>query len=272
MPPTKPTTKPVLQPGKVNLPLPTVKTTAPRRFTSFVYGYSGAGKSYMLRSLLSDSALFPALVLVCDSGHATYIDLSNDDTFQIVETPTIENVIEIINWLGTNSHPFKTLAIDNVTELHRTALNEAASRRVNDKGRGTTYRLEQSDYGEARNQILSSLATVAMQMPRLNFITTALAYDVADEMTGLSYVQPNLAGKLATEIPGFFDICGYLYTKSPTASERRQAEREGKKLQSHRILVTAQTQTIVQARNRGGKLNEQVIDPTWPKIYKLFTS
>lgn len=261
----------ILQPGKVALPLPPLKSAQPTRFTAFIYGYSGAGKSFMLRSLLENPNLFPALVLVCDAGHATYQDLIDDDHLTVIETPGIDQIDTMIEWLLKNPHPYKTVCIDNLTELHRSALQSAAKDRVARTSRGTSIVMEQADYGIARTQVLNLLSTAAMRMPKVNFVVTALAGDLADEVSGLTHVVPALAGKLGTEVPGFFDIVGYLYTKTPTAAERREAERKGTKAQSSRILVTSQTSTVLQARNRGGKLGTEVVDPTFPKIYSMFT-
>lgn len=269
--PGAPPARNVIQPGKVNLPLPTVKAAVPTRFSAFIYGYSGSGKSYMLRSLVEDPALNPALVLVCDSGHATYQDLIDEDKFFVAETPNIDDVITMTDWLLKQKNVFRTVVIDNATELHRSALMAAARNRVATTGRGTISTLEQSDYGVARLQILNIMSTLAMRLPNVNIVVTALAADYNDEMMGLQQIVPNLGGKLAAEVPGFFDIVGYLWTKTPTANERREAEKAGKKLTPVRMLTTNQTNTVIQARNRGGKLGTEVVDPTFPRIYSLFT-
>lgn len=274
---TTPTAKPasparsVIQPGKINLPLPTVKAVTPVRFTALVYGFSGSGKSYMVRSLMEHPNLNPALVMVCDAGHATYQDLIDDEKFFVAETPNVPDVVTMVDWLLKQKNTFKTVVIDNLTELHRSALLAAAKERVNKSGRGTDYVLEQADYGVARLQILNILSSITMRLPQTNIIVTAAASEREDEMLGLAQISPNMSGKLSSEVPGFFDVVGYLWTKTPTAAERREADRAGKKLTPVRVLTTNQTSTITQARNRSGKLGLEMVDPTYPKIYEAFT-
>ena len=262
----------VLRPNKPNthLPLPSLQTTAPTKMTAFIYGFSGAGKSFLLRSLVESELLYPALILVCDAGHATYIDLADNEKLTVVPTPGLGAVQKMTQWLLTNKHPYKTVAIDNVSEAYRTSLLDMARKRVAEKGRGELYALEQADYGYARNQFHGVISDFAMTFPG-NVIATALAVEMGDEMSGLTYIEPNLAGKLNAEVPGFFDLVGFLSMKTPSAAERREAAKLNKpEPKSQRILRVAQSSTVRQARNRGDKFPDEIVSPNLARMFKTF--
>jgi len=241
------------------------------RVSAFIYGFPGAGKTYLARTLLGDENLFPALIVVCDAGDMTIRDLINDETF-VVAPGTFENLTAIFAELsGKNGGGFKSVFIDNLSELHRTALLDRARISSENKSR-SEYEFTQNDYGVARNQILAVVSAFATKLPDINVFATALAMPTIDEQTGRSTVLPDLAGKLSVEVPGYFDLVAYLDVEAPKASEVRRAEKAGEPLPKlERVLVVNQTSSTPIARNRGGTFTADIHNPCLDDIHRIMT-
>lgn len=259
-------------------PFETLEPKVVGRITAFIYGAPGSGKTFLLRSVVDEPRMLPALLLVCDQGQASIIDLVDNKklfAMPISETPTkstLTQLEEVVNWLGDNPSKFKTLLVDNVTELHRNFLMAQAKGRVTAaSSTKSIYEVTQNDYGVARNQFLVLISAITLKLPALNVVVTALASMKTDDVTGTTYVMPHINGKLADEVPGYFDVVGFLSRKGPTAMERRAAAAAGTVTKDLMMLQVAQTSTVIQARNRGNKLgSEPLINPTLSQIYRAY--
>lgn len=241
------------------------------RISAFIYGISGAGKTFLARSLLGHPDLYPALVVVCDNGELSITDLIGPDFGVIRGTfATLEDVFEILS--AKPPSKYRSLFIDNISQLQQNALS-ARSEAGQSAGRAA-YELTQQDYGIARNQlnwVIGAFAT-RPEVEKINLFVTALAQTELDEATGARLTVPALAGKTQGEIPALFDVVGYLERKTPKASEMRKAELAGKTLAPWRELTVNQTSSVLFARNRGNLLGEDVVrNPTLPELYKRMT-
>lgn len=238
-----------------------------KRFSAFIYGLTGAGKTYLARTAL-DSPLAPILVCSCDAGHLTLKDVLGET---LVVTP-IENVTDftaIGKYLSSSANIFNTVMIDNLSELHRVTLLARAAANSQGKTRDA-FTLTQQDYGEARNQMLSLVSQFVLGLPKMNVIATALAVKAQGEDS--STIEVSLGGKLAYELPSFFDVVGYL-SKVPHDVRMIKQLRDAKQPipPESRVLQVESTNVISQARNRGGYLPDKIVNPSLAEIYKLLT-
>lgn len=243
------------------------KITSPNvpRVTMLIYGLSGSGKSYMIRSIKDDPRLLPAIILVCDEGYATIVDLVDEENFHIYTAPQLDNLLENMQILASSTPYYRTICIDNITVAHYNALLASARERHATRGRGDPAVLEQSDYGNARNKLLSTVGTVMYEpkFANVNIIVTAQASATVEENTGVRTFDIGSPGKVATELPGFFDVVGYLYNESPSAAQIRAAKAANEPPpQPKRLLQVEQTSSILVARNRGGFLPGTIVDPS----------
>lgn len=250
-----------------------VRPAALDRVTALIYGLSGSGKTFLLRGLVESSLLYPALILSCDEGHASLVDLVDDEKMLLFSTPRVEDIEKLVDSLLTQTPYFRTIAIDNISILHLNALYKAAEDRVARSGRGTSVVFEQADYGIARTSILTMISGLLYQpaLANVNIIVTAQAASIVDDATGVRTVDINHPGKVAVELPGYFDIVGYLYNESPSATEIRAAKANNQPPpESRRILQMSQTSTVLVGRNRGNKLGESVTNPNLGKLLPFY--
>lgn len=266
----KPTTnrKPALTPQS---PFPFETVTQQKlvqRVTGFIYGASGAGKTFMIRSAVENPDMYPVLVCSCDSGELTLKDLIDNEKLVVAQTG-LDDLSRILSFVSGPKNTFKTIVIDNLTELHRRALMTRSTMRVESGKAASIGELTMQDYGIARTQLLSVVSNYALNLKGINVFFTALSHTVVDELSGAVSYEPDLAGRLSGEVPGYCDVVGFLTVKTPSASDLRKAERAGKTLRSTRVLVTNQTRQVPIARNRGGKLGDEMVNPTLPKIRSL---
>ena len=260
--------------GGLNFPLPKIESVTPTRFTAYIYGFSGAGKTYMLREV-AKPPLSPALIMVCDEGQASFQDLITEDKITAVATTDLTAISDIFNWLvriqEAGKLHYKTIVIDNISELHRDTLRWHAENRASGNSGKSDFEHTQSDYGNARTQIMSVVASFVKTFREVNFIVTSTASRTQDAITGMTYIDPGLPGKLSQEIPGFFDLVGFLEMRQPHPSEVRKAKASNITLSPSRVLVVDQTNTISSARCRGGVFTGEVINPSFTDFHSKFT-
>lgn len=262
-----------------NIPKTTVDTGLPfrvvshvnplSRYTAFIYGFAGSGKTYLARTLLN-TPMAPVLVCSCDEGHLTLRDVMGE---QLVVTPTtsIVDFNAIYDYLLHKRHPFKTVFIDNITELYRNALMDRASANAEGKANRSYYTLTQQDYGEARLQLLALISDFCLELKGLNIIITALANRVTSQSD--SSIDISLAGKVAYEIPAYADIVGYLSKEQHPTKLVREWMAAGKPIPpERRVLQVDSTANIPAARNRGGYFKESIYNPSLYEIFKVVTS
>jgi len=264
----KPKPKPkrgVVKPvNKVQPFTPITFNASMERITAFIYGSSGSGKTYMLRTLENIPQLYPALIIVCDQGH---LSLKGIDQGKItLTTATTYQELNDIYEYALTAQEYKTVVLDNISELHRRFLIDKAKERNKGKGNTDLFGLVENDYGNARSKIMDVLAGYALNLPQ-NVIVNALSHEYIDNDTERRYIKPKLFGQVAEEAPGLFDLVGYLTIYNPTAKEKREAQRLKKEIKPERQLYTQETSKIKEARIRGNVLPPVISNPTWDLIY-----
>lgn len=271
-PPKQPVvSKPPMQEA---LPFRTVKSVGITRFSIFVYGFSGAGKTPLIGTATDDPKNFlPAVVMVCDNGEASIEHLSSNN-FLIVPVDGMKTITDVYHYVKAHKE-IKMVAIDNVTELHRRTMNWHVknSRAEREQKSLSEFEYSRSEYGKTRTQVLSILNefnALNATGHQMHLVVTALAASITDETSLQTSIVPNLPGKLEAEAPSFFDVVGFLREVAPTGVALRNARKDGAELETYRELIVSQTTTLPYARNRRGRLGNVVVNPTLPTLFNTF--
>lgn len=210
--------------------------------TMLVYGDPGVGKTFFAGTADDDGTTSPVLLVDVERGSAT---LAHRDLqmVRIVEVAQMEKLYDI---LTTRAHPFKTIIIDNLTDLH--ALYRVDVERKHGKGGLPT----QQTWGLAADALMAQVR-LYRNLP-INVVFTAWATDKETE-DGKVKTIPDLAGKLIHRVPGYVDITGYLFKRSDAEGNATRYLR----VDGHQKLV---------AKNRY-TLPPIIENATFPKVLEL---
>lgn len=191
-----------------------------RALSVLVHGHSKVGKTTfaatapyprLLLDVESASRFLPVVRTVWDpnTGPPPVADGTWDTC--VVYVRDYDTVLKVYQWLQVGQHQFRSLVLDSISEL-QVRLKERIA------GRG---QLQTQQWGE----VLTALAGLMRDFRDLTMhATNPLEAVVLTAMTQNKdgIYKPYLQGQLATVIPYFFDITGYLYvdqvvTEDPTA-------------------------------------------------------
>jgi hypothetical protein len=189
-----------------------------------VHGIAGSGKTVMCAT-----AGVPTLIISAESGLLSIKDAP--DYIQTTQIKTMDDLIEVHDYLATTDHPFEWIALDSISEMGEVVL--AAEKAVNKDARAA--------YGE----LITSMTDIIKKFRDLplNVIMTAKQKRYTDQDTNRTHYGPDLPGQnLANSLP-------YLYDE--VFALRVEKNDEGK------IYRTVQTGPDIQyiAKDRSGKLD-----------------
>lgn len=188
-----------------------------------VHGPAGSGKTVMCATSGQ-----PTLIISAESGLLSIREAP--DYIQTTQIKTLDDLIEVYEYLKSGDHKFKWIALDSISEMGEVVL---AEEKENNKD-------ARAAYGEliiAMNDIIKKFRDLP-----LNVIMTAKQKRYVDEDTNRTHYGPDLPGKnLANGIP-------YLYDE--VFALRVEKDDEGK------IYRTVQTGPDIQyiAKDRSGRL------------------
>jgi AAA domain len=176
---------------------------------ALIFGPYGSGKTHFLGTAQLDERTAPALYMDFEGGGQTLSGLDID----VVSIHSWDDFNEVYAELVKGTE-YKTLLLDSLSETHIFALMEilaeVSSSRDPDK-------LEIQDYGKASIQ-MRRLIRAFRDLP-YHFIATS--QDKTDREARVGNVKkPALAGQMADEAPGLFDICGYLTIATETLPDK----------------------------------------------------
>jgi hypothetical protein len=194
-----------------------------RSLTMLMHGMSGAGKS-----TLATSAPKPLLYLDVEMASRflrgrkikwnplTEAPPEADGTWDICVV-TLDEFIKAqkaYEYLKSGRHPFKSVVVDSISELQSKAVE-------NIKGR---QQLQTQDWGK----LLSVMSFFCRDLRDLagtdDKIEAVVITAMSRDYDGI--VKPYLQGQIASQVPYWFDITGYLYVQQvadPATGELRDA-------------------------------------------------
>lgn len=228
-----------------------------------IYGEPGAGKTYFLGTAMDIENFFPILILDAEGGTLTLRDRPGVD---VKPVRTIEDIENIHNSLykdyDTGDGYYKTVGIDSLNEIQSMDLKTVALQEYNTKPDKLDKDVpSQRAWGKSRNR-MSRIIRAYRDLP-CHTICTALLNSEFDENTGITSVYPAFPGKMRGEVPGYFDIVGYL-----RAEEQKI---DAKTTVIKRFLQTDKSRRVV-AKDRTSSLGGILEEPTLPMIWNLINA
>lgn len=215
-----------------------------------LYGAPGAGKTHLAGTAQDHKMTSPIILLDVEGGTLTLRKRSDIDVIQVRSTKQVAEIHKSL--YEENNGYYKTVVIDSLTELQkldmRDIMRDVVQKRP-DLDEDVPSMREWGKSGEHIRRIVRAFRDLPM-----NTIFTALVQNQQDEVGTVSF-QPSLPGKLRTEVPGFLDIVGYLYT-----------EPNGDSLD--RVLQFASTKKVV-AKDRTSALGDRIENPTIPLMWDM---
>lgn len=224
-----------------------------------IYGYPGSGKTMLAGSADLHPEMRPVLLLDYEAGRKPITE----------NYPDVE-VIDIVSWSQMQSvyadlynnecYGFKTIIIDTLSELQSLAMGETMAKVVNADGDRDPNVPSQREYLINLGQ-LSKMVRAFRNLP-CNFICCIHAQDDKDQKTGKIQKKPELSGKFALRVAGFFSVVLYTYV---TETE------EGPQF----VALSQQTNNVI-AKDRSGHLPQIIgLEPNEPLnmkfIYQTYT-
>ena len=177
-----------------------------------IHAPSGYGKTSFIASACEDKRTQPILVLDCDAGSQLRFLAKDPTTYTIKEVKSIDDISFVFNYLMQGNHPYKSVAIDNLTSLQKMGLFEFANGVVpkfqDTKNWKNTKLVEWTHWGQSLNQMCSILN--AFRDLKMHSFFTSLSQRTVDEISKKTIVTVKLPGQQSDEIPGIPDIVGYI--------------------------------------------------------------
>lgn len=216
-----------------------------------VYGDPGVGKTSLAATAQDNEETSPVLFLDVEGGTTTIRKRSDIDVKRV---QSIQDVVEVHQLLREdNDGYYKTCIIDSLSELQkldmRDIMRELVQRRP-DMDPDVPSQREWGKSGEHIRRIVRAYRDLPMHT-----IFTALVNIDKDENGVVTY-EPLLPGKLKKEIPGFFDIVGYM----SAVHENDEIVRRIQFVQTKRVKAKDRTDSL------GDKVDFPTIPLLWQKI------
>lgn len=178
-----------------------------KTLTVLAQGDSGAGKSW-----LADSAPKPLLLLDAEGRsehtpsrkitwdpHEPPPEASPDWDTAVVNILTYQDLDLPIQWLQSGKHPFRSVAVDSVTELQARLIDKLVG----------LMQMDQQDWGEALRTLEGDVRKFRdLRKNPVRPIEALIMLTGAAERNGKQ--RPMLQGQLASKLAYHFDVVGYL--------------------------------------------------------------
>lgn len=162
-------------------------------------------------------------------------------------------MVRAFEWLNSGQHPFISVVVDSVSEIQK---------RLKDSLRTLDEQMDQRKWG----QVLDHMEWLVRGLRDLTeHPTKPLQAVILTSMTTQrdGKWRPYVQGQLATTMPYFLDVIGYMFVQEIPSEDPTQP---GKKIR--RLLVTPHPQFEAGERVQG-RLGDVVDEPTVPKMLDM---
>lgn len=222
-----------------------------------VYGEPGAGKTYLAATAQDHEDTRPILFLDIEGGTTTIRKRKDVDVIQVRTMEQVESIYAELRKEGSDLY-YNTVVLDSATELQKLDMRTVMREQFNKKPDTTDiYVPSQREWGKSGERMRITIRGYK-DLPCNTIVTCMVAQD-KDDSTGITSYFPSLPGKLRSEIPGFFDVVGYLSSKTT---------KNGNQEEIVRTLQTARTRRVI-AKDRTGDLGNLIENPSIPLMWAL---
>lgn len=270
------------------LPVQSIGDVTSAAGTFLIYGDFGIGKTPLAASAVEVPELAPVLFLDFEHGMRSARRYSSDPRIRVIElgdqpdtnykgtatpkgmvmlkTPSIKSYAwnqaqAVYDDLYTNCRGYKTVVIDTLSEAYQLGMGLLMNGVVDN----ADNKMEDTEVPSPREYgiMLKRTRTLVRGFKQLGINVICLAHAKEDQLkNGKKVLRPNFPGKVAVELPVFFDYVFYF--------DIVQAEVNGKVTQIRR-LQTKKTEDVA-ARSREDvdtKLPKFITDPSMLKIHNM---
>lgn len=188
-----------------------------------IYGDSGAGKTLLSAGAAFVAEMSPILFIDVEGGTHTISHFEDTADIDIVPDPSDERTLrwtdlqKIYDALYQGQHSYKTVVIDSLTEMQKLSMSSTlgAGNKAEIDAIGNLP--EYKDW-HINTESMRRMVRAFRDLP-INTIFTALADEKVDPRTVKAenprmIKAPAFTKKLQQEIPAFFDMVFYLYSKA----------------------------------------------------------
>lgn len=243
------------EPVSVGGIVPTTVSDTVFNYNMLIFGDYGAGKTVFAGSAMDVPDLSPVLFLDVEGG--TLSLKTRSPNVHVIRITDPAQVTKVWQDLRKGNHPYKTVVIDSLTELHKLIIRYIMLDVMenDDKDNRDEDVPSMREYLKATEQV-RRICRRYRDLP-LNSVFTALITEEEDDQRKKKYKKINLSRKLAGEVGGFFDEVFYIYLKEIDNVEKR-------------LMLTRRTEEIG-AKDRSDTLPPVVEDPTMELVFEYFT-
>jgi phage nucleotide-binding protein len=218
------------------------------------FGQTGAGKTHFLGTAADSPLTSPVLIIDVEGGTTT---LHDKPTIDVVQVRTMKQIQNLADELHKRPKYYKTVGLDGITELQQLDMREVMQAQYEAKPETTDlYVPSPREWGKSGSRVKEILRYLK-DLP-CHVIVTALQREEQLNNGTIKFV-PDIPGQLKSQLPGFFDIVGYLRAVDSKV--------EGEII---RTMQFAQSPRVV-AKDRTRALPPLLEDPTVPGMWAFIT-
>jgi hypothetical protein len=216
-----------------------------------IYGEPGVGKTRLAATAQDHEDTSPMLLIDIEGGLTS---IKNRDDIQVVTVRSFRDFIKLFNELVKEEHdfPFKTVAVDNMSELQELDKREIMEVAYNaNPDRVDKDVPSQREWGKTAEH----MRTITRHIRDLPCHTIMTAHVVTEKDEGMPTKHfPGFGGRAKRDVAGFVDIVGYMSV-------------DLKNQQAVRRVQFLNTRMVV-AKDRTDSLGDIVENPTIPLLWE----
>jgi phage nucleotide-binding protein len=221
-----------------------------------VYGEPGAGKTWLGGTACDSPLTGPVLLLDVEGGAVT---LRHRKDLDVIKVRSMKEIQTVQNEIFKATDPYyRTVIIDSLTELQKLDMRTVQELEYNKNPDKVDKEVPSQRAWGKSGERMRAIIRDYRDLP-VHIIATCLVATEFDEVNGGSNYYPSLPGKLRGDVPGYFDVVGFL-----KAEEQRV---KGESIVT-RTLQVAKTRRVI-AKDRTSALGNLLTNPTIPDMWDM---